>query len=435
MRRARWKLEDLIDFEVALGAWDGVSRPNLLVDGGDRRTLLHEWLEQTEGPRPGRRWTAALGWAGTLLGIVTFCGGVGAAWAALDRGREGVHVVLFLATTLFVPWLILLVGLLAWLFRPAGSGLLASALWRWAGKRAGAVVDRFQENPELTKALGWRAAGKVQGAAANFHFGAVAGLLAMVFFRKVGFFWETTTETAMERILAGTVKVLSQPWGAFAPSLLPDISGTRRGDAWHGGGESWWVFLILALAFWGVLPRLLLQGFAQWNEWRVLRKATFQSPRQRKLWRVLTGVKRGAEPQGPTDGALVIDLGGVSPERSALRPFFLNRLRMNPVAWEALGVLNPGSEASARAALERSPAGVVVLAEGWSLAPRQVEETLRRVLAKIGGRRLVVYVANFNAQGAPVEPTAAERQSWEAFVDGLRDVELECVIHEEPSGT
>jgi hypothetical protein len=346
-----------------------------------------------------------------------------------------VHVVLFLAVTLFVPWLILIGGITAWILRPGRGGLVGPLLKKMAAKLAGErgreVLARIEGNPQLAKALGWRVAAKTQGAAAEFHFGAVLGLTTLVFFRRVGFFWETTTETAMQHVLELAVKVFSLPWGPLAPKLIPNVAATRRGAGWEGGGEGWVLFLILALAFWGFLPRWLLQSFAQFKEWRVLKSPAFQGPAHRRLWRVLTGVRRGRDPEGPADGALVIDLGGISPDHDALRPFFLRHLRMNPVAWETLDVLDTGREASAQAALEKSPAGVILLAEGWSLAPRRIEETLKRVLDAGGGRRIVLHVADFDKEGRPREVKADERAAWEAFLDGQKGLEVELSIHEE----
>jgi hypothetical protein len=431
----RWKLEELIDFEVALAAWDGSSRPDGLSAGESRSATFKAWKEAAASPGPGKAWVSALNWAGRLFALLALLAGFGAAWGCFDRQREGIHVVVFLCVTLFIPWLILLGGLLAWIFRPAGAGLAGVALkklaTRFSGEKGREVMARIEGNPELAHALGWRIASKVQSAAVDYHFGATVALSVMFFFYKVGFFWETTTRSAMEKLLEGSVKFLSLPWSSFAPNVIPDVAGTRRGAHWDGGGASWMFFLMLVLLIWGICPRMLLGNFAAIKEWRTLRDPAFQAPLHRKLWRVLTGVRRGSEPEGPADGALVIDLGGISPDREALRPFFLRHLRMNPVAWETLDVLDTGREESARTALGKAPAGVVLLAEAWSLAPRRMEETLRHVLEATGGRRLVIHVANFDKLGRPSEPKADERGAWEAFLDGQKGLEVELSIHEE----
>jgi hypothetical protein len=430
-----WKLQELIDFEVALAAWDGTSRPDGVAAEGSRGVVFKSWLESVGGRGPGRSWVASIGWAARLLGWLSLILGFGAAWGCFDARHEGVNVLLLLLVTLIVPWLFLLGSVAAWLFRPVRGGVIGQAIrllaGRFAGKRGGEVLARIEGNPELAKALGWRVAAKAQGVVADFHVGAVIGIWAMVFFRKVGFFWETSTEAAMERSLEVLVRVLSAPWYPLAPRFMPDVAATRRDEAWTGGGQDWVMFLILSLALWGIVPRLLLLCLAQVQEWRTLREPVFQSPAHRRLWRVLTGVRRGEEPQGPADGALVIDLGGISPDREALRPFFLRHLRMNPVAWETLDVLDAGREAAARTALEKAPAGIILLAEGWSLAPRRTEETLKKVLDAAGGRRLVVHVADFEKDGRPGAVKPDERAAWEAFADGQKGLDFELSMHEE----
>ena len=431
----RWKLDELIDFEVALAAWDGTSRADGLPDSPSRSTVFKAWEDKRDSPGPGRSWVGSLGWAGRILSWIALLAGIGAAWGCLDRRLEGVHVVIFLTVTLFIPWLVLVAGISAWLFRPDKAGLAGALLKKLAvrisGKKGRVVLERIEGNPELVKALGWRIAAKTQGAAADFHVGAVIGLWAMIFFRKVGFFWESTTHLAMERSLETLVRVLSFPWSWRFPQFLPSIEDTRRTNDWEGGGSGWVMFLILSLVLWGILPRVLLSWFAKARERRILDSPEFQSPGHRKLWRVLTGVRRGRDPEGPADGALVIDLGGISPDHDALRPFFLHHLRMNPVAWETLDVLDAGREAAANAALGKAPAGVILVAEGWSLAPRRMEETLKRVLDATGGRRIVIHVANFDQDGKPRAVTGDERAAWEAFIDAQKGSEVNLSLHEE----
>lgn len=430
----RWKLDELIDFEVALAAWDGESRPDGVTVSESRSATFRSWLESAGRPEVGRHWTRALVWTAVLTGVFSTLAGMTAAWGCFDRDREGIHVVLFLTFTLLLPWLALLAGLVLWLLRPAKGGLigpwLKRVVIRLAGKRGEQGLAVIAASPEAARSLGWRLASTAQHAAGSFHLGAVVGLTLMIFFKRVGFYWETTTRRAMEETLETVVRFLSLPWRDTFPELIPNVAATRRGMMLADGGVSWLGFLMAALLVWGYLPRLLLESFARIQSWRALRSPAFRSPRHRRLWRVLTGVRRGEDPQGPADGALVLDLGGISPDREALRPFFLRHLRMNPVAWETLGVLDAGRESAARAALEKAPAGVILLAEGWSLAPRRMEETLKHV-AEATGRRVVVHVANFDREGRPRAPKADERAAWEAFFDAQKGLDVELSIHEE----
>ncbi|MCW1883281.1 DUF2868 domain-containing protein [Luteolibacter flavescens] len=431
----RWKWDELIDFEVALAAWDGESRPDEVASEGSRPAVMKSWKLAAGVPEVGRTWVRAIAWAGAIASGLAFLAGVGAAWGCYDRDREGVDVIILLVFTLLIPWLTLVVGLTVWIFRPRWGGLIGPVLRKlvakFAGKDGGKVLSVIEGSPELAKSFGWKLAARAQSAALNFHLGAIIGLTLLFVFRRVGFYWETTTERAMERTLESVVQFLSMPWRDVLPRMVPEIATSRRGADWEGGGASWMAFLILALLVWGVAPRFLLEAFAHTRSWLAVRTPAFQSPRHRRLWRVLTGVKRGEEPAGPADGALVLDLGGISPDRDSLRPFFLRHLRLNPVAWETLEVLDEGREAAARTALGKAPAGIIVLAEGWSLAPRQMEETLKRVLAAAGGRRSSVVVADFDREGRPRPPKADDRAAWEAYFDGQKGLDVEVSFYEE----
>lgn len=430
-----WKLEELIDFEVALGDWDGVVRPGEAIPPDSRSAAFKAWLGRWDRPGIGKSWLSSLGWAAGVVGLVAFLAGFGAAWGSYDARHEGVNVLVFLAVTLLLPWVFFAAGVILWSANRRRVGVLAGLVKRLAARFAGAkgrdVLERIDGNPDLSRALGWRIAARTQGIAADYHFGAFAGLLAMFWFRKTGFFWESTTERATQRVLESVTDFLALPMAGWGASIVPEVEATRRGAGWEGGGAEWGFFLMMALVLWGCFPRWALALVAGWNEWRALREPAFEAPRHRKLWRSLTGVRRGEDPAGPADGALVIDLGGVKVDRDFLRPFFLRRLRLNPVAWETTGVLDSGREAAAADALAKAPAGVVLLAEGWSLAPRQAEEILRRMHDKASGRRVVLYVADFDGEGRPRAAAPSEREAWASFADGLAGVELELVFHEE----
>jgi hypothetical protein len=184
---------------------------------------------------------------------------------------------------------------------------------------------------------------------------------------------------------------------------------------------------------WGLLPRLLLVGWAMGKERRALATLTFQAPDHRKLWRSMTAVKRGEEPTGPVDGALVVALEGALASKEILRPFLLRVLRMNPTGWERLGVLDADHEEAARKALAKAQAGIVLLAEGWSLAPRSVGKALDEVTAKAGERRVVLLLGNPTSDGGMKAVEPDQRVQWEQFMDGRKGSEVELVFYEEVS--
>jgi hypothetical protein len=349
-----------------------------------------------------------------------------------------VHVVWFLALALGVPWLFLLGGLGGWLWagRSGVTGWLGKGvawlLGRWSGLGAW-----WSGGGELGRLLGATVMRLLQGSAVMFHAGAAAGLAGLVLFRHVRFYWESTTESALERALGWLVGVLAAPWAAWWPAAVPGgdvIAASRRiaGGPLPAAGGSWWEFLVLTLVCWGVVPRLLLWLAAGWRERWMLDRLEFQSPACRRVWRELAAVRRGEVADGPADGALVIDLGGSNPDHAKLRPFLLRRLRVNPVAWETIGVLDSGREAAAKRALAAAPAGVVLVAEAWALAPRELAAAVARVRAAAGPQaRVVVLVGRIAADGTPQPPTADELGHWQRAIDALADPALEVTGYEE----
>jgi hypothetical protein len=424
----------LIDFEIALGSWDGRAEPDR--EGGSRAECFLRWASAQESSALGRRWVQGVGAATLLMVLAAALLGVGAVWGTLDRATSGVNVVWLLAATLVLPWLMLLAGVGVWAVRgwiPAVGwiGMMVERLaLRGLSDSSRAMLDRIRRSDELGAVLAWHLAARTQAMAVGFHAGAVLGLGAMVLFKSVGFFWESTTEAALRDGLEAFVRVASMPWRGWMPEAVPEIAATESTAAWMEAGGGWWRFLLMALVFWGVVPRILLCLALGWRKRRCLAGLKFHAPQHRKLWRELTMVRRGESLKAPVDGALVVTVGGVEPDREQLRPFLLRRLRMNPTAWEMLGVLDADREDAAREALDMAPAGIVLFAEGWSLAPRQMQRALDETRDRAGDRRRVLVVGNPGDGG--IEPaTAEERTQWERFVDERRDDDVELMFFEQ----
>jgi len=232
------------------------------------------------------------------------------------------------------------------------------------------------------------------------------------------------------------VRGLALPWSSWWPAAVPDaavIEATRwlpeQSAGLEPGPSQWWLFLLLAVAVWGLLPRVLLWLLCWWAGRRALAGLDFQGRAHRILWRDLTTAGRVDLDEKPLDGVLVLDVGGTGLDHDLLRPFLLRRLRVNPTAWESVAVLDSGAELLAARALAQAPAGVVLLAEGWALSPPRLTALLAQVRAAAGPDRAVKFLAaNTGPGGQPLPPTPDERREWERFVDGLRDplAEIHC---------
>ncbi|MFD0892277.1 DUF2868 domain-containing protein [Luteolibacter ambystomatis] len=449
--RGRWNLADLIDFEQALGSASSgpgeEEKSSLLMEGAERRVVWRRWLEswrEAGSGGPGRKFLGALRGVTFCLAVVMALVGGSAVLGLWEPERGGINVGLFLALVLGTQWLVLLGALLAWLFhRRAGEAFSQIQGWvgvlarRFSGEKDPEWWHRLMEDAAARKAVLWRLARSVQTAGVAFNLGALAALAGLILFRNIGFFWETTTESTMRAVLWQVTHILSAPWQWVDPIAVPGsltLDATRWEPGEVGklapGPPEWWRFLLWSLVVWGMGPRWILRAVCRWQEGRALKALSFQSKHHRAAWREWFAAEQREEIHNrPADGALVIDVGGAGFSPDKLRPILLQKLRVNPVAWERIGVLDAASEASAREALSRADAAIVLLAEGWALSPRQIEGLLARVGEVKENRRVILFVGNAEA-GAIRPPSAEERRTWENFADGMRGSEIELIFVE-----
>jgi hypothetical protein len=449
----RWTLEDLIDFECEVAAATRTA-PELreevlaaargLEGAAARRAGFRVWLTGTRGAADGAKFVSALGMVGSGLVLLMFLAGVSGVLGMVNIAK-GVHVVMFLAILLGTQWLILVLAGLAWAFRSraaegfsAVQAVLAVLARRLAGGHAAPWWSNLMhEGGAAREALLWRVARIAQAAGISFNLGLISGLAGLVMLRHVGFFWETTTELAMHSLLEKLCRFLSLPWAAWLPSAVPDAAVIADSRWFPDRGISpspvWWRFLLMATLVWGLLPRLFL-WFLAWNACRrALGSLDFQARSHRALWRELTSSDRAETDDKPLDGVLVLDVGGSGMSQESLRPYLLRRLRVHPSAWLPVAVLDPGAEAEVARALAAAPAGVVLLAEGWSLSPARMAALHARVRAVAGSAAPISFlIANCGPDQSPQAPSPDEQREWERFVDSLRDPEAEVFSYAHP---
>lgn len=451
-----WTLESLVDFEQEVATSISTSHAVRIavvsavheLDGtAARRVGLRVWLEEVRKTSAGRNFMIALSWVAAGMMLLTFLLGITAVLGLVDRERRGINVVLFSATLIGGQWLILVMAFIGWMFRrraAEGFSSVQSFVGKLARRIAGDRDNIWWENlmdmgGQPRAVVLWRLARMVQMAGIFFNIGIITGLAALVLVKDVGFFWETTTEYVMRDFLSDVVNVLSAPWAAVWPDAVPSeivIDRTRwlssRAGALVPGPSTWWEFLLMLTFFWGLVPRAFLWLLA-WNAGRkALADLDFQGRRHRALWRELVGSQRVETDEKPLDGVLVLDVGGCGLTLEQMRPFFLRRLRVHPTAWHSVAVLDGGAEKEAALALKAAPAGVVLLAEAWSLSPPRMLTLHAKIRVSIGSDIPVKFViANVNAARQPVPPTAVERQEWERFVDSLRDPAAEIFSFED----
>lgn len=467
--KVRWQLADVLDLEARIARAEPPVdargrllfardiRPRLagLPQVEQRRAGLRLWLDSQRPPGyigPGAAWTQTMRLLSRLLFIgMAISGGV-LAWGLCLGGGQRVHVVIFIALTLWLPWSLFVVS---WLSRRLigldahGMGWLLSFTDRLTlGKDENAGEQRRESMRSLvhtlrgsraaTGALSARVGSLLQWGGLGFSLGVVLAFVATLMVFDVRFYWEATPQD--NGVMQTAVATMALPWSALWPAAVPDAdaiqaSRLRTGAAAQrvpGGAVAgaWWRFLVLSVLCWGLLPRLLLLVLFSWRERRALRALDFQAPRHRALWRELAGIERGHTADAAADAALVLDVGGSGIDGAAMRGFMLRRLRLNPQATYRVSVLDETAEVAADRALADAPAHVVLAVLDWSLSPRQASALQQRVRRLAGPGTPLTWVVIGGDTRRPIAPAADEHRRWTAFIDGLADPATEVVAYD-----
>lgn len=444
---SKWSLKELIDFEVAVQRSPGVKmevgrkiRRGLsgvgLSDFSQRRWAFKEWLKEGEH-LSGARVIAATRFGAIVLFSLCFLLGVGMLRGLITEleGARALNIWVMLAGTLGVQWLILIGGLVTFLLARywiGGVGWLKEVLAVVVRRLAGKICPKtwqslVQGKGRQPSALAWRLTRMLQLGGVGFNLGLLFGLFGALWFTEVRFYWESSLSQFGGESLGQLTRFLAGAWGGEGLSEgnirgLKDAAG-EVGDAnWNAFSH----FIFLALLLWGLLPRLLLWWLAVWKERGVLSRLEFQDLEHRKLWRELSRVERVVSMEGMRDGVVLLDVGGVEFKEEDLRPFLLQKLRVNPERFFSVGVLDAEEEREAWQAMRTAPCGVVMVVEGWDLSPKQMKVLLERIRREAGEETILRVLVLGDGLAAPAEVDFA---SWQNFVDELRDPRLECVAY------
>lgn len=448
-RKGSWSLEDLVDFEVAVATSPTVGqevgreireqlRGQDLSSAATRREGLKRWLRNKESDG-GAEVTSATRLIGVLLLIIFFILGVGVVRGLVSRveGRVVLNIWVFLAGTIGIQWLILIVGAIGFLvvrYWIGGLGWLKELFFSGVRKVAGKVSPKawqalVQGKGRQPSALGWRLTRMLQLGGVGFNLGLIGGLFGVLWFTEVSFYWESSLSRFGGESLGQVTRILAAPWGGAGLSS-EEVAGLQKfpGNPGDAAWTAFYEFVFLALFVWGLVPRVLIWLGAVFKERGVLASLEFQDPAHRKLWREISRVERSVTLEGMKDGVVLLEVGGLNFDKEAIRPFLLRRLRVNPEEMFKVGVLNQKQEQEAWEAMRAAPCGVVILVEGWNLSPKEMNNLFARIRREAGESTVLRVLV----MGDGVEaPASHDFQNWSGFIDGLHDPSLECVAYEE----
>ncbi len=323
--KASWHIKDLIDLEYFLHTdAAGMSEENRLdIEKRDRSIYLHDirpllskakslprrfvlrkWLErrrEIEKKQPGdpvvlpgevyAEISMLLGYVLFIAGGVT---GLGLAFFLLTyKGTAPVNVSVYLATTVFIQILLLLVLLILFvvrLLRPRlfYSSVVFSLISHLVISLAGKLKQKIRASLPGAKREGMSAViGLIKGKnriygsllywpvfiiaqlyGIGFNLGVLSATLLRVLGTDLAFGWQSTLRVTADVVYA-IVKTMAIPWSWFVPQdlaypSLTQIEGSRlilKDGIYHLATHdliAWWPFLCFAVLFYGLIPRVVL---------------------------------------------------------------------------------------------------------------------------------------------------------------------------------
>lgn len=326
-RSPRLDLAGLVDLEAQLA--EDEQRPERELDARDRllgrsvaatsssrRELLAAWVDAIRSTRkssPGLAFARAYRRASLLFSLSMLVVGAVVAFGIFHfTGDHPINVLVVLGVFVFAQLLTLLIGVLALAIAVVSPGLfeslppvallkgLTGRLWHGAKDRFSDDRMRLAFERLLTRRSLYRRVERhvlfryAQLGAAWFNGGALAVLLVDVTVTDLAFGWSTTLQLGADSFHE-LCQALAAPWSSWLPEAVPSIELVRATQyfrlegAYVGAGEGaraidpamagqWWAFLASCLAFYGLLPRVVLCLWSSLMIWQSLRTIPLDTP-------------------------------------------------------------------------------------------------------------------------------------------------------------
>lgn len=475
--------------------------PETVPTGEFRRRAIRIWLEERrklfhqrrgrEAALPGDAFTESRSILAVIIAVAGLFAGAGVAMSLLVyTGKEPVNVSVYLGVLVILQILGLLMMARYFFLKTSLnaarkyslvytvlSRLIEKLAARLARSAAAAVSGEKREDlGEISgtvrsmygvygHVLFWPVFSLVQLFSVLFNVGAIGATLIRVTTADLAFGWQSTLQMSPESVHT-LVRVLAAPWswlmGGYAYPSLEQIEGSRivlkEGIATLATTSlvSWWPFLAAAVAFYGLLPRLVFLGVALAGKRRSLARLDFSHAScDRLLMRMqvptlstqaMQGssgmsdairaegkISPGPFPQGYIDAAVFVSEDIYRRcDRSELERHLKSLL-----GW-GLAYLFPlaGELTADRSSLDEAVknhssdgGGVVLIQEAWQPPIAEIVRVIRE-LRKRGGKDMKIAVLLI---GKPVEATiftpvkAVDRDVWSRVLAGLGDPHLRVV--------
>ncbi|MBM3961936.1 MAG: DUF2868 domain-containing protein [Planctomycetes bacterium] len=438
--------------------------------------VLAAWRQQAGGAeRPGRRYEHGMKVAAGILALLAVVVGGSACLTTLHYdGNAPVNVLWFLG--IFVVGQVGLLALMTIaLARSTGSVLAwllrVCAQSRWVARQradladgAGAAAARFERHADVER---WTLFVLAQCVAVAGNVAALAVLLGLVAFTDLAFCWSSTAFDSAT-VMRNLTQAVAAPWAWCLPDAVPAVAlveqtqWVRMPGAYIGGAtlaeaasasRAWWPFLAVALAVWGLLPRVCAWAFGAWRVRRIAVASLRRDPRCLAVLARLFPLAGWSGPAAAEVGAPAhdrLDEGAIAPfpePAAGERGWLLCWGRLAAAIPElarrygpALGVRAVGGsdvaadDDACRALAQAKAMRVLLLCAAGVQPNKEVLDLLAALRRHLGPHALleVALVDDGDPALPPAAPTAGNARAWQQVLVRRGDPAL-CFVRLEPT--
>ncbi len=450
---------DWLDADASTSLNDRIERDRYIgktIAPGDAYKMVLAWwvaISPRDRSLPGERMVALLGLSNGVLALAGTVLGAGVAGAVFSyQGDYPVNLFALLGILVGLPLAMLIASLLM-LGLPFGQQLwLADSLrvinpGRWAGswlekQNRLSLFASVSKRARANRFARWQLIAFSQTFSIGYFVGVLVVAFLLVVFTDLAFGWSTTLRTNTT-VVHDLLRGVAIPWAAWLPSAVPDIALVEASRFYRLGETTtssatlgqWWLFVLMTIIIYGLLPRLIMASIAGWQLTRATRRllsegpeimalldrlqtpaVTFDSPEE-DLTRASAGVAPAATRLELTDGCCV------AVWNEALSPAAITELRSGidtrtvfVAEWESMDALRDQLRA-----LSPGDQRLVVLTKGW-------EPPLLAFLDFIGlvrqelGKQLTIVVVPLDTTGTAVRPE--DREVWSSALASLDDPQV-----------
>lgn len=455
----------------------------------NRRQLFIAWLKNVQNfgyPSPGQIFESGYRWLGRFLlffGLI-IGGGAAASVLAYD-GSKPVNVVNFLAIIIGVQLITIFFFLLNILpqavkkFIP-GSGEFYNFIREISylfSRLVGKIIDHvpskqlnktwadLQQIKIRQKLYGsvekWLVLSSTQRFGLGFNIGALATCLYLISFSDLAFAWNTTLEISSQTFHQ-LVHTIALPWSRVFPDGVPSLELVEASRYVRLDAEyirpleeseipqalivgRWWLFLVLSVITYGLIPRLIIFSISKIKLGSALRKLPLRSADFESLYERLTRpllethaieydkidwadvplVNARSEIGSQNSRCTVIKWGDLDIVDMKLKSLIENRF-----AWQIEKLLTAGSldyDSSNLAAIhsiekQRESDPILILVESWESPDAALKFFLKQLRVTIPfDRHIIIGLFNKNSHENWNPPMKSEWQIWKREIADLAD--------------